>query len=103
MQRSDIQALALKAQHGEAKALREFKKLAQAEGYKGQAGGWIYYRDVLQATTQGWAALASMVATGRVRFSLAEARTAPVPNLRPLSPAMQRLVRALDEHGYIDP
>jgi hypothetical protein len=44
-----------------------------------------------------------MVATGRVRFSLAEARTAPVPNLRPLSPAMQRLVRALDEHGYIDP
>ena len=107
MQFREIKALALKAQYGDALAMRNFKLLAKAEGYSGQAGGWIYLRDSMAATTQGWAALASMVADGRIRFSLAEVRRGGLKEataaVKPFSPTMQKLVQVLELHGNVDP
>jgi hypothetical protein len=107
MQFREIKALALKAQYGDALAMRNFKLLAKAEGFTGRAGGWIYYRDSMAATTQGWAALASMVANGRIRFSFAESRRGGLKEataaMKPLSATMRELVKVLEYHGNVDP
>jgi hypothetical protein len=136
MQQSEIIELARQAKTDPKVARGAFRKLAVKEGFNGASGGWIYYRDDTGAITQGWQGLADLVASGTVRFSLAEARPevidsanalvdevetryalsapcvcgkrgrvcqASTHKAKPLSPAMQRLVRALDEHGYIDP
>lgn len=107
MERTEIIALAQRAQTNVHIARGAFKRLAQAEGFTGAVGGWIYFRGNHEATVQGWQNLANLVATGRVRFVRAEAgeaapAKAPV-KAKSLSPAMQRLVRALEQYGHIDP
>lgn len=120
MQQSEIIELARQAKTDLKVARGAFRKLAVKEGFNGASGGWIYYRDDTGAITQGWQGLADLVARGTVRFPLAEARpevidsanalmdeiekpaAAKAPKAKPLSPAMQRAVRAVERHGNLD-
>lgn len=49
-------------------ALRDFKILAEANGYVGKPGGWIYAAAGGDAKAHGWAAFASLVAYNAVRL-----------------------------------
>jgi len=55
------------------KALADFRTLAEANGYQGRPGGWIYRLNGVnvrahEAVAHGWAALAALVVVGTVRL-----------------------------------
>lgn len=76
---SELRQLAQAARLGEAAALRQFKTLARANGYRGQAGGWIYHGD--QPVNQGWRSLADDVECNRIVFAQPLPEQPPTPTL----------------------
>jgi hypothetical protein len=125
MNRTEIRDLAQKARTDLKVARGAFRKLAVANGYKGQAGGWIYHQDRTYASiVQGWQGLADLVYRNPGMFAVtlerdeqdqraAEAEEqleeadeasvpAPAPKVKPLTPAMQRAVDILRQDGYVD-
>lgn len=73
----ELHRLAEAARVGEAAALRQFKALAQANGYQGRVGGWIYRGD--RVINQGWRSLADDVECNRVVFAQQLPEQPPTP------------------------
>lgn len=123
MNNTEIRALADEAREGNPKALREFKKLAQREGYFGKTGGMLYLRTVESPVggkylgVRGWQELASHVYFGQVVFTREEVTTAvheraaqaeadleAADEAAPVkvTPAQKRFIlAALGNHGFI--
>lgn len=106
----NIIEIAEKASQGFSRELHQFKAFAKANGFTGGPGGWITWTNPTggESRVQGWQTLAGMVASGAVTFAtdvtdVTTPAAARAPKAKPLSPAMESLVRALNEYGYIDP
>lgn len=58
--------------HTSPKLMKAFKSVAQAAGFEGRGGGWIYIvnQPGMTPVAQGWQALAFLVAQGRVDIGL---------------------------------
>ena len=70
MNRTEIRDLAEKARTDLNVARGAFRKLALANGYKGQAGGWIYHEKHSFAIVQGWQGLADLVSHNPGMFAV---------------------------------
>lgn len=88
----ELHQLAAAARLGETAALRRFKDLAQANGYRAEVGGWIYHGD--QVVYRGWRRLAGDVERNRVIFAQ------PLPEQPPTPATLQDVatLRVLVDH-----
>lgn len=73
----ELHRLAQAARMGETAALRQFKDLARANGYRALPGGWVYLGG--RVVCQGWRALADAVESNRIVFAQPLPEQPPTP------------------------